>query len=85
MLDLAPQTLKQTQPAQRWRNYYRVYHVLHLGRLGTVFPGIHPGPDAFASQRIAESHAEALLKLINPPGRFLMDHVAAFPEGDSAN
>lgn len=85
MLELAPRPLKQTLPAQRWRNYYRVYHVLHLGRIGPLFPGIHPGPDAFASQQIAEQHAQTFLKLLNPPGHHFMDHAGAFPEGAAAN
>ncbi len=87
MLDLkpAPAAKPLTPPPNRWRNYYRVYHVLNLARLGTVFPGLHAGPDAFASKEIAESHAHVLLTMLNPPGRFLMEHAGAFPEGGQAN
>jgi hypothetical protein len=88
MLDLKPRAAApqaKAAPAQRWRNYYRVYHVLNLGRLGPVFPGIHAGPDAFASKDIAESHAARFLAALNPPGRFLMDHAGAYPEGERAN
>ncbi|MBL8536886.1 MAG: hypothetical protein JNM59_05735 [Hyphomonadaceae bacterium] len=85
MLSLAPEPKTHAAPATRWRNYYRVYHVLNLGRAGIVFPGIHPGPDAFPSKDIAESHARVFLEALNPPGRFLMDFVAAFPEGERPN
>ncbi len=88
MLDLkprpsAPQT--QASPPKSWRNYYRVYRVLNLGGLGHVFPGIHGGPTVFASQDIAESHARSFLAMLNPPGRFYMDHFAAFPEGEASH
>lgn len=85
MLDLEPRARTQTSPAKSWRNYYRVYQVMHLARLGTIFPGVHAGPDAFPSQDVAESHARALLALINPPGRYLMEFAGAFPEGERAN
>ncbi|MBK8544018.1 MAG: hypothetical protein IPL62_10955 [Caulobacteraceae bacterium] len=85
MLGLAPKPVTRTAPAKRWRNYYRVYHVLDLSRLGTIFPGIHAGPDEFPSQEIAEANAQAFLKALNPPGRYLMDFAGAFPEGDAAN
>ncbi|MFN3463825.1 MAG: hypothetical protein ACK4X1_07060 [Terricaulis sp.] len=85
MLGLAPKAKTQTPPAKRWRNYYRVYHVLDLHRLGTIFPGIHAGPDAFPSQEIAEQHAREFLAAINPPGRYFMEFAGAFPEGDTAN
>ena len=85
MLDLAPAPRTRTAPAKRWRNYYRVYRVLALARLGTLFPGVHGGPDIFPSKEIAEEHATTFLALINPPGRFLMDFAGAFPEGDAAN
>jgi len=83
MLSLAPAPRTQTPPAKRWRNFYRVYHVLNLVRIGPLFPGIHPGPDAFPSKEIAEEHARAFLAELNPPGRWLMDHAGAFPEGDA--
>jgi hypothetical protein len=85
MLDLATAPEPKTAPAKRWRNYYRVYHVLSLARVGTIFPGIHAGPDTFPSQEIAEQKAKGFLALLNPPGRWLMDHAGAFPEGDKAN
>jgi hypothetical protein len=85
MLDVKPRPRTDAPPAKRWRNYYRVYHVLNILRVGPVFPGIHPGPDAFPSKEIAEQHALVFLKLLNPPGRFLMDHAGAYPEGDAAN
>ncbi len=88
MLDVkppAPAPQSKTAPAKGWRNYYRVYRVLHLGRVGTVFPGIHGGPSVFPSQDLAESYARGFLQMLNPPGRFYMDHVAAFPEGEAAN
>ncbi len=80
-----PRPSTQTPPAKAWRNYYRVYHVLALARLGKIFPGIHAGPDTFPSKEIAEEHAATFLASINPPGRFLMDLAGAFPEGDAAN
>lgn len=79
MLDTKPAPRIHARVAKSWRNYYRVYRVLNLGRLGHVFPGVHGGPDAFPSQEIAEAHARAILNLVNPPGRFYMDYVAAFP------
>jgi|CXWL01.1.fsa_nt_gi hypothetical protein len=88
MLDLkppAPAPHAKTAPTKGWRNYYRVYRVLHLGRFGTVFPGIHGGPSVFPSQDLAEGYARGFLQMLNPPGRFYMDHVAAFPEGEAAN
>jgi hypothetical protein len=85
MLDVAPKPRTQAPPAKRWRNYYRVYHVLALARLGTIFPGIHAGPDAFPSKDIAEQHAASFLAALNPPGRHLMDFAGAFPEGDASN
>ena len=85
MLGLAPKSETRTPPAKRWRNYYRVYHVLDLYRLGTIFPGIHGGPDIFPSQEIAEQNAKQFLAAINPPGRYFMDFAGAFPEGDAAN
>ncbi|HVY85314.1 MAG TPA: hypothetical protein VG943_09285 [Caulobacterales bacterium] len=71
-------------PAKAWRNYYRLYQVLDLG-WGPCFPGVHAGPSTFPSQDIAETHARAFLAALNPPGRFFMDHVGAFPEGERAN
>ena len=86
MLGLAPKPkLEAPPPAKRWRNYYRVYRVLDLYRLGTIFPGIHAGPDAFPSKEIAEENANAFLTALNPPGRHLMDFAGAFPEGGDAN
>jgi hypothetical protein len=85
MLDLDQRPQAKTPPAKRWRNYYRVYHVLDLWRLGIVFPGIHAGPDAFPSKEIAETNARAFLAALNPPGRFFMEHAGAFPEGDRAH
>lgn len=85
MLDAKPASPTHAAPAKRWRNYYRVYRVLDLYRLGTIFPGIHAGPDAFPSKEIAEEHALTLLRALNPPGRFFMDYAGAFPEGDAAN
>jgi hypothetical protein len=59
MLGLKPKPRTETRapPAKRWRNYYRVYRVLTLGRLGPLFPGIHGGPDVFPSKEVAEEHA----------------------------
>lgn len=87
MLDLEPKPAPRTQtpPATSWRNYYRVYRVLDLARLGTIFPGVHGGPDTFPSKDIAESHARALIAAVNPPGRYLMEFAGAFPEGARAN
>ncbi len=85
MLDVAPSPRTHTPPEKSWRNYYRVYHVINLSLIGHVFPGIHPGPALFPSQEIAESRAHAFLKMLNPPGRYFMDHAGAFPEGDAAN
>jgi len=85
MLDLKTRPKPHAPPARAWRNYYKVYRVLNLGRLGHVFPGIHGGPDVFASKEIAEHHALAFLAALNPPGRFIMEHAGAFPEGERAN
>ena len=90
MLRTEPDVRTQAPPAARWRNYYRVYRVLHLGRVGHWFPGIHAGPDAFASKDIAETHARAFLAELNPrhlvkQGRRLMEFAGAFPEGERAN
>jgi len=85
MLDVKPAPRTHAPPARRWRNYYKVYRVLDLYQLGTVFPGIHGGPDVFASQEIAETRAAAFLKELNPPGRCFMEFAGAFPEGDAAN
>jgi len=85
MLELQDKPRPLAPPATSWRNYYRVYHVLSLARLGTIFPGIHAGPDAFPSKDIAEEHARIFLRELNPPGRYFMDYAGAFPEGDKAN
>jgi hypothetical protein len=85
MLDVKADSRPHTPPAKRWRNYYKVYRVLDLWRLGTIFPGIHGGPDVFPSQEIAEERAGAFLRAINPPGRTFMEFAGAFPEGDKAN
>jgi hypothetical protein len=89
MVGLREKTQKQASPqappAKAWRNYYRVYHVMTLGRVGTIFPGIHGGPDTFPSKEIAEQHALVFLKMLNPPGRYFMDLAGTYPEGDKAN
>jgi hypothetical protein len=85
MLGLKPKPTAHAPPAKSWRNYYRIYHVLNLSRIGTVFPGIHAGPDAFPSKEVAEQHALVLVATVNPPGRFLLDFAGAYPEGDRAN
>jgi hypothetical protein len=85
MLALKPKPRTHAPPAQRWRNFYRVYRVLDLYRLGTVFPGLHAGPDIFPSKELAEQHALAFLAALNPPGRFLMEHAGAFPEDGAAH
>lgn len=87
MLAPAPDARPHTPPSTRWRNYYRVFHVIDLG-FGYWFPGIHPGPSVFASRDIAETHARAFLAMLDtppPPGRprrTLMEHAGAFPEGE---
>ena len=85
MLDVKPQPRTHAPPAKRWRNFYRVYRVLDLWRLGTVFPGIHAGPDCFPSKEIAEQHALSFLAALNPPGRYFMEFAGAFPEGEAAH
>jgi hypothetical protein len=85
MLDLKTKPRTATPPAKRWRNYYRVYRILNLVPLGPVFPGIHAGPSVFPSKEIAETHAASFLAELNPPGRFIMDFVGAYPEGERAN
>ena len=85
MLETKPAPTTHAAPARRWRNYYRVYHVLSLYRLGTIFPGVHGGPDVFPSKEIAEERAHSFIRAINPPGRYLMEFAGAFPEGDAAN
>jgi hypothetical protein len=81
MLDVKPAPRTATPPAKHWRNYYRVYRVLRLYRLGTIFPGIHAGPDAFSSQEEAEHYAQNFVKAANPQGRFIIDFAGAYPEG----
>jgi hypothetical protein len=85
MLDGKPAPRTHTPPAKSWRNFYRIYRVLNLGRLGTVFPGIHAGPDAFPSKEIAEQHARTIISAVNWPNRCMMEYEGAFPEGDRAN
>ena len=85
MLSLKPEPRTQTPPAKGWRNFYRIYRVLQIWPLGTVFPGIHAGPDVFPSKEIAEERALAFVRMINPPSRCFMDHAGAYPEGDRAN
>ncbi|GIK49066.1 MAG: hypothetical protein KJZ75_04515 [Hyphomonadaceae bacterium] len=85
MLDLKPQPRTHAPPAKRWRNYYRIYHVLNIGRLGTVFPGVHAGPDVFPSKETAEQHALMFVGAVNPPGRWFVEHAGAWPEGEAAN
>jgi hypothetical protein len=85
MLDLQEKPRTATPPAKAWRNYYKVYRVLTLFRSGTLFPGVHPGPDVFPSKEIAEQHALIFLKAINARGRPIMDFAGSFPEGGAAN
>jgi hypothetical protein len=87
MLGLKPKPRTETRapPSKRWRNYYRVYRVLTLGRVGTVFPGVHGGPDVFPSKEVAEEHASIFLKAINFGARPIMEFAGSFPEGDQAN
>jgi hypothetical protein len=86
MLALKPKPRTATPPAKAWRNYYRVYRVLNILPLGTLFPGIVAGPSVFPSKEIAEQHALSLLAALNPPGRnAIMEHAGAYPEGDRAN
>ena len=85
MLTLQPAPRTHTPPAKVWRNYYRVYRVINLARVGTVFPGIHAGPDEFPSKEVAEQCAAMFLAELNPPGRWLMDHAGCYPEGGAAN
>lgn len=85
MLGLREKTQTHTPPAKHWRNYYRVYHVLSMARMGTIFPGIHGGPDTFPSKEIAEEHALVFLKMLNPPGRYFMDLAGTYPEGEPPN
>ena len=84
MLQLKPRTRTHTPPAKSWRNYYRAYHMLNLGR-GWWSPGVNAGPDTFPSKEIAEEHAQAFLRLLNPPGRWLADFAGAYPEGEAPN
>lgn len=85
MLSLKTKPRTHAPPARAWRNYYKVYRVLNLWRLGTVFPGIHAGPAVFPSKEIADRHALLFLAALNPPGRFIMEHAGAYPEGERAN
>lgn len=85
MLTLEPRTAPHTLPAQRWRNYYRVYQVLQLGRVGHWFPGLHVGPDDFPSQDIAETSARIFVAHINPRGRCFVEYAGAFREDVAAN
>lgn len=85
MLALQPAPRTHAPPAKSWRNYYRVYRVINLARVGTVFPGVHGGPDCFPSQEIAEQQALSFVAAINPPGRFLLEFAGAYPEGGAPN
>ena len=85
MLDTLERPRTKTAPAQGWRNYYRIYRVMNLGRMGTVFPGIHGGPDVFPSKEIAEEHARSAVNAINWPNACVIEFEGAFPEGDRAN
>jgi hypothetical protein len=86
MLGLKPKTRPHAPPAKAWRNYYRVYRVINISPLGTIFPGLIAGPTIFVSKEIAEHHALSLLGAINPPGRsVIMEYAGAYPEGDRAN
>jgi hypothetical protein len=85
MLELKEKPRAHAPPAKAWRNYYKVYRVLTLFRAGTLFPGIHPGPDVFPSKEIAEQHALVFLKAINLNARPIMDFAGSFPEGERAN
>ena len=78
MLALEPKPITHTPPAQRWRNYYRVYQVLHLGRVGHWFPGV-------PSQDIAETNARIFVAQMNPRGRWFVDYAGAFREDGAAN
>lgn len=83
---LKPKSQAATPPAKRWRNYYRVYRVINIVPHGTLFPGLIAGPSVFPSKEIAESHALALLGMLNPPGMsVVMEHAGAWPEGERAN
>lgn len=80
-----PDAHTHAPPAKRWRNYYRIYRVIVLGRVGTVFPGVHGGPDVFPSKEIAEEHALIFCKIANPPHRLLIEFAGSFPEGEAAH
>jgi hypothetical protein len=84
MLATEPKPSTHATPPQRWRNYYRVYQVLHLDRVGHWFPGLHTGPDDFPSQDIAESRAREFVAMLNPPGRWFVEFAGAYRE-DIAN
>lgn len=86
MLELAPSPRPdRAPPVQRWRNFFRVYRVLRIFPLEPWFPGIHAAPRVFDSQEDAERMAQAVLKQLNPPGRWIMDYAGAFPESDTPN
>lgn len=84
-LKAKPANATATPPAKRWRNYYRIYRVISIARIGTVFPGIHGGPDVFPSKEVAEQRAVVFCRLANPPRRTLIEYVGAYPEGEAAN
>lgn len=85
MLKQKPAPSTQAPPAKGWRNYYRIYRVLDIFPLGTLFPGIHGGPNVFPSKEIAEEKALSFVRMVNPPGRSFMDYAGTYPEGDRAN
>lgn len=86
MLDVKPKPTTHAPPAKSWRNFYRIYRVLDLGpRMGTVFPGIHGGPDTFPSKEIAEQHAIAAVNALNWPNHCVIEYEGAYPEGDRSN
>lgn len=85
MPDQTPAHPFNAAPAKRWRNFYRVYRVMRLGPMGMVFPGVHPGPDAFATKESAEAHGQWIVRTINWPNRCVMEYAGAFPEGERAN
>lgn len=85
MLDTLERPRTKTAPAQGWRNYYRIYRVLYLLPLGTVFPGLHAGPSLFETKDIAEAHARTFIGDLNRRGRTIVEHAGAYREGGRPN
>lgn len=88
MLDAKPTPATRARaqaPGRRWRNYFRIYRVLHMWRSGPIFPGVHRAPRDFDTQENAERFAANMVAAINKRGPTILDFAGAYPEGDAPN